>query len=442
MNRYCAFSIYGVALSACFGLGACGSDSGAPVADASASEAAPPPMDSASEAALPPMDSSADGGGSVQRGIVVVNGDYIGSTAISFLDRDGNLVKDGCYTSGTGATGLAMTLSGDVVLPTQLAPGGPVILIDRGQNFNALTWLDPTTCSYLRQLTVGTGFDSNPHDVVILSASKAYVTRYAENGAATATPDDFDDGDDLLIIDPTQPKILGRIDLKPSAPAGVLPCADRALFAEGKVFVSLNAIGIDFKTYGTGRIVTVDPGTDQVTGTIDLPGTKNCGAMTYLAAEKKLLVACAGAYSDGAQQSDHSAIVTIDLGVSPPSVTSQVAAASVGGLPFSNTTLAALDGSAAFAVTLGNLSNLPPDRLWSLPLSGALPVRVFESTEAFALGAVLVDTEKSRVLVTDGTTNTPASLRVFDLASGNFTASQTVKTNPAQKLPPRALAWY
>jgi len=440
MNRYCAFSIYSVALSASFGLGACGSDNGAPVADASASEAAPSPMDLASEAAPPPTDSSADGGGSVQRGIVVVNSDYIGSTAISFLDRDGNLVKDGCYNSGSGATGLAMTLSGDVVLPTQLAPDGPVVLVDRGQN--ALTWLDPTDCSYLRQLNVGTGFASDPHDVVVLSANKAYVTRYAENGAATTTPDDFDDGDDLLIIDPTQPKILGRIDLKPSAPAGVPPCADRALFAEGKVFISLNAIGLDFKTYGMGRIVVVDPATDKVTGTIDLPGTKNCGAMTYLAAEKKLLVACSGAYSDGAQQSDHSAIVTIDLSVSPPSVSAQVAAASVGGLPFSNTTLAALDGNAAFAVTLGNLSNLPPDRLWSLPLSGALPVRVFESTEAFALGAVLADPERNRVFVTDGTTNTPAFLRVFDLAAGVPTASQTIKTNPTQKLPPRALAWY
>jgi hypothetical protein len=437
-----AFSIYGVALSACFSLGACGSDNGAPAADASVSEAAPPPIDSFSEAAPPPIDSSADGGGNAQRGIVVVNGDYIGSTAISFLDRDGNLVKDGCYNSGTGATGLAMTLSGDVVLPTQLAPGGPVVLVDRGQNFNALTWLDPTTCSYLRQLGVGTGFDSNPHDIVVLSASKAYVTRYAENGAATATPDDFDDGDDLLIIDPTQPKILGRIDLKPFAPAGVLPCADRALFAEGKVFVSLNAIGLDFKTYGTGRIVMVDPATDKVTGTIDLPGTKNCGAMTYLAAERTLMVACLGAWSDGTQMADHSAVITLDLSVSPPSVIAQVPAASVGGLPFSNTTLAALDGNSVFAVTLGNLSNLPPDRLWSLPLSGALPARVFESTEAFSLGAVLADPEKSRVLVADGTTMTGAFLRVFDFAAGAFTAGKTIKTDPSQKLPPRALAWY
>jgi hypothetical protein len=408
MTRTWRVRIYSLALTTGLGLGACGSDNGAPVADASASEVEP------------------------SSGIVVVNSNYSDSSSISFLDRDGTLLKDGCLVTPA--------ISGDVVLPTQIPPGGPVAIVDRGNN--VLTWLDPATCAPLRQLSVGTGFASDPHDIVTLSDSKAYVTRYAENGAAAATPSVLDDGDDLLIIDPTQAKILGRIDLKPSAPADVLPCADRALFAEGKVYVSLNAISLDFKTYGTGRIVMVDPATDQVTGTVDLPNMKNCGAMTYLAAEKKLLVACTGAYSDGAQQADHSAVVTLDLSVSPPAVIVQVAAAAVGNLPFSNTTVAALDGNTAFAVTLGNFSNIPPDRLWSLSLSGALPVKVFESSEGYALGAVLADVERSRIFVTDGTTNTPAFLRVFDFAAGVFTARQTIKTNPSQKLPARALAWY
>jgi hypothetical protein len=204
----------------------------------------------------------------------------------------------------------------------------------------------------------------------------------------------------------------------------------------------LNAISLDYKTYGTGRIVMVDPVADQVVGTIDLPGAKNCGAMTYLATERKLVVACGGAYSDGAQQADSSAIVVIDLGVSPAAVIAKITAAAVGGLPFTNATVAALDGSTALAVTNGNLSYLPPDRLWSLPLDGTLPSKVFESTESFALGAVLTDAEANHVLLTDGTTKTPAFLRVFDFAAGVFTSSKTVKTNPSQKLPPRALARY
>ena len=419
MRQYWGSSINLLALLACSSLSACSSDSGNPAGlDASTSEA----------------------GSSNLSGIVVVNSNY-SETSVSFLDRDGNLLHDGCFNSSTGATGLSPTLSGDVVLPTQVPSGGPVVLIDRNKVFDTLTWLDPATCAPLRQLAVSTGFHSNPHDVVTLSASKAYVVRYNENGAATSAPDDFDEGDDLLIIDPAQPKILGRIDLKPFAPAGVLPYADRALQAEGIVYVSLNAISSDYSTYGTGRIVMVDPVADQVVGTIDLPGAKNCGAMIYLPAESKLMVACDGAYSE-VQQADTSAIVAIDLGVSPPAVVAQIPAASAGGFPFSNLSLAAWDGNTVIGLTPGDSSTVRPDRLWTLPLAGALlPAKVFESAEAWALGAVLADPENGRILVADGT-STGAFLRVFDFVSGAFTAGKTVKTNPAQKLPPRALAWY
>jgi hypothetical protein len=407
----------------------CGSDDGqAPIGpDASGSEAGPPPA-------------TIDGGAGPS-GIVVVNSNYDDSSSVSFLDRDGRLLKDGCFNSGTGATVLTATLSGDVVLPTQVPPGGPIPLIDRDRRYNTVTWLDPATCAPLGQLAVGTGFYSNPHDVVTLSAAKAYVTRYNENGAATQTPDDFDDGNDLLIIDPSQPKILGRIDLKPFAPTGVVPCADHALLADGKVYVSLNAVSSDWKTTATGRIVVVDPTLDQVIETIDLPNTKNCGAMTYLPAERKLMVACMGAFSDGPQQADTSAVVTLDLSVSPPAVIALIPAASVGGVPFSNASLAAPDGQSALAVTLGNLAGLPPDQVWSLPMSGALPSRVFTSTGGYTVGALLVDAEIGRLFVADAP-DTGALLHIFDSVLGTFSAGATINTSPSTKLPPRALAWY
>lgn len=425
MRRYCSFLFHVVALLA-FALGGCGENTDTPVAkDASL------PID-------PSVDSGVDGGLATHTGIAVVNSDY-NSTSVSFLDRDGNLVQDGCFNSGTGAPGLAMTLSGDVVLPTQVPLGGPVVIVDRGNG--TLTWLDPVTCIPLQQLAVSTGYLAYPHDVVTVSANKAYVTRYEKNAAATPAAADFDDGNDLLVIDPAQPKILGRIDLTPFAPAGVQPRADRALMAEGVVFVSLNAISGNFQIYGTGRIVMVDPFADVVTGVIDLPDAKNCGAMTYVAAEKKLMVACGGDFSDP-QQINSSAIVVIDLSVSPPAVVAQVTAASIGALPFSNLSLAAWDGNTAQGLTLGDAKIPAQDQLWSLPLTGAGPVKMFESSEAWALGAVLADPEMSHILVADGTTMTGAFLRVFDVAAGIFTASKTIKTNPTQKLPPRALAWY
>jgi len=153
------------------------------------------------------------------------------------------------------------------------------------------------------------------------------------------------------------------------------------------------------------------------------------------------MIACGGAFSDS-RQIDSSAIVVIDLSVSPPAVVAQITAASVGAMPFSNLSLATWDGNTALGLTLGDAKIPAQDQLWSLPLTGALPVKVFESSEAWALGAVLADPEKGRVLAGDATTMTGAFLRIFDVAAGIYTASKTVKTNPKQKLPPRALAWY
>jgi hypothetical protein len=427
VSRICS-SLSALALAA---LG-CGSDSGPPD-DAAVADGAPLSLDStAGEVPL-----------STPSGVVVVGSDYISATSISFLDTEGNLVQDGCFNSGTGGFGLTLTLSGDVVLPSQVPPGGPVIIIDRGNA--VLTWLDPATCAPLRQLAVATGFPANPHDVVVVSPSKAYVTRANENGAATPATDDFDDGNDLLVIDPSQPKIVGRIDLRPFAAAdgiGILPQADRAILADGRVYVSLNQISGDYKSYGTGRVVIVDPTTDQVIGAVDLGGAKNCGALAYVSAEKRLLVACDGAYSDGPAQAASSAIVAVDIVASPPAVVAQIPAATVGGLLFSGTALAALEDGTILAVTLGDVSGAPADRLWALSLAGGQPQMVFESAEGFALGAVIADGATGRAFLADGTSGTPAFLRLFNGSGGVLTAGPTVKTNPAQKLPPRSLAFY
>ena len=411
-------------------LPACGNDTGIfPGYDGSA----PPPTGTAVDAA------SDSAGTATPTGVVVLNSDY-SSCSVSFLDRDGNLLLDGCLNSGSGGPGLAMALSGDVVLPTQVPAGGPVAIIDRTNT--AITWLDAATCAVRGQLAVGTGFASNPHDVVTLSASKAYVTREAGNSKPTPAAGDFDDGNDVLIIDPARLEIVGRIDLLPFAPAGVLPRADRALLAQGKVFVSLNAVSADYASYGTGRIVIIDPDRDQVTGTIDLPGVQNCGAMTYVAAAQRLLVACNGAYGDPAAQAAGSAIVAIDLAQTPPVVVAQVAATAAGNVPLSNLTVAAVDGTTALGVAVGAFGGTPPDSLWSLPLGDGVPAKVFDSTEGFVIGAVLYDQDRHRMLAADGTMNTAAYLRVFDQAAGGFGAGRTVATNPTQKLPPRALSFY
>lgn len=182
----------------------------------------------------------------------------------------------------------------------------------------------------------------------------------------------------------------------------------------------------------------VDPLVDQVIEMIDLPGTKNCGAMTYLPGEKKLLVACTGDYSSV----DGSAIVILDMSVSPPVVAASLTAASLGGQAFSSATVAAFDSNTIFAVAMGGYSDVPPDQLWLLAQNGAPASEIFASTVSFVLGSVLVDGERGRVFLTDGTKLTPAFVRIFDRVAGTFQETAQIKTNPTQKLPPRGLAWF
>jgi hypothetical protein len=210
------------------------------------------------------------------------------------------------------------------------------------------------------------------------------------------------------------------------------------------VYVSLNTVSASYinAVYADGRVLMIDPATDRVTGMIDLPGVKNCGALDYEPVNKRLVVACGGSYSDGPQQAATSAIVAIDLGVSPPRVAAQIPAAMVGGLPFGNGSVAVVDANTIVAVTPGNLSNLPADRLWAVHLDGSLPTKIFESSEGYALSALLADRDVGRAFLADATTLSPAFLRTFDQVGDTFVAGKTIKTEPAHKLPPRSLAWF
>ncbi|HEV8244312.1 MAG TPA: hypothetical protein VGP93_00955, partial [Polyangiaceae bacterium] len=134
-------------------------------------------------------------------GVIAVLGDYM-STQVALLDNDGQALSDSFLSSGsTEASGLAAPLSGDVVPPSSRPDSGEVVLIDRFGT-DVITWADPASAEVRTQLPVGTGFSSNPHDYLELSSSKAYVTRYEDNAAPGQQA--FDDGGDVLIVDPSQ----------------------------------------------------------------------------------------------------------------------------------------------------------------------------------------------------------------------------------------------
>lgn len=378
-------------------------------------------------------------------GVAVVNSDFKNSVSVSLFDPATRQVTfDDCIDSGSAPAGLSQGLSTDVVLPSAAQPGHELLLIDRSNA--ALTYLDPVTCTVKRQFSVGTGFASNPHDVVALSDTKAYVTRYEPNPTPTADPADFDEGDDILIFNPADGSASGRIDLAPFAgKAGDTPVVARpgaALLVDGNVYVALDNLSADFKTAAEGRILVVDPAADTVSGMIDLPGLKGCGGLSVLAGTKTLIVTCVGDFND-ADQIKQSGIVTVDLTASPPAVANLMAAMVFGAAPqpLSADSRGAVSATAGLAVTLGTVQATPPDRLWWYDASAGTATQVMEASGGFVYGALLGDPDRQQVFLADGSSSQPR-IQVLDVSGAAPAVKASFEPNPKSGLPPRALAWY
>lgn len=373
-------------------------------------------------------------------GLAVVDSDFL-STSISIVGAAGTLVKDDCINSGTQSAGkLSLTLSGDVVLPSQPQRGGDLWLVDRANA--ALTIVTPPTCAVVGQVSVGTGFHSNPHDVAVISDTKLYVTRYNTN---VAPADAMSTGDDVLILNRATGAVTGRIALTayaaPVATFVIDAQPDRMVIADGKVYVTLGSQDAHFMAAGEGRVVVIDPATDTATGTIALTGLKGCSAIQYVPALSSLFVSCGGSFSDP-DQSAASGVAQIDLSTATPTV--HVTKASVvGGQPVNFFWVGVLSATQGFVGTLGSLpfgtTAGTNDALYAFnPTAGTgTPLAL---AGAYDLGGGVVG--PALLFVPDAKMNKPV-IHVFDVpATGAPTERTPFTPDPSQGLPPRQIAWY
>jgi len=368
--------------------------------------------------------------------LAILNTDYA-TSSVSLFDRKTGRLVDDCVA--------AQDLSKDVALPTG-TQGGELVVIDR--EHAVIDFVNPTDCSMRAQLSVSTGgFKSNPHDVVHLSTTKAYVLRYDKNSKPTANAGDFDEGDDLLIIDPSKPAVTGRIDLSTHATTvagATLPARpDQALLANGFVYVTLNSLAIDFSAAGPGRVVVVDPATDTVTSDIDLPDQTGCSGLTYVEATKRLYVSCGGESSD-LDQTASSALVEIDLSGTKPTLGKIIQAKSLGTQPFAYLPAVVLRGI-AYVGTAGALDSktgaqTAPDSLFTVDLATRMPTKVFDGG-AYNLGRFAVDPTAMTLFLPDGDAVSP-HIQLFGLSTGAAVTGTTFEANPTEHLPPREVANY
>jgi hypothetical protein len=369
-------------------------------------------------------------------GGAILNSDFA-STSVSLIDKQGGLVRADCVHSTTTGTG-SKTISGDVILPSQPQRGGLVVLIDRGNT--ALTFVNPSTCAVDRQFSVKGGFEmANPHDVVIVDDHKAYVTRYAKN-AAPADPTAA--GDDLLIVDPGDGTVTGRIDLSAYATADFPASPDRAIIAAGMVVVTLNRWDAATYGYGDASIVVVDPSTDQVVQNLALPGMKNCEGLDYVAATKTVLVACGGSFGS-ADQAQESGVAVIDMSSSPAQLARVIAGTTFPTPPvtflWAIPMASASSANRAFTATLGSSSPEVPDTLYAFDFVTGAPTS-FGTAAPFNLGRPAGG--NGRLLVPDADMAMPR-IHVYDVSgTGAPTEGTAFMADTVNGLPPREIAWY
>lgn len=251
-------------------------------------------------------------------GMVAVLGDYV-TSQVALLDLQGNALSESFLSSGsTMASQLAAPFSGDLGLPSTPSASGEIVILDRFGT-NVLTWVDPKTATVRAQLPIGTGFESNPYDYLELSKTKAYVARFGENTTPGKVP--FDQGGDILIVDPSVPRIVSSISLPRESS---FPPAPVSLTLRGKtaIVVLQRYDSATFKLGADSELLGLNTESDVISWHITLSGKKACGRAELSPSGKLLAISCTGEInSDGALVNPtESGVLVFDAVTEPPTL--------------------------------------------------------------------------------------------------------------------------
>ena len=357
--------------------------------------------------------------------LAVIGSDYR-SSALSLLAAD-TQVRTGAaiWHSGSAVSAATTALSGDVVLAQTPSLDGRIVVVDRGSA--VLSYFDPASRG-VTQIPVGTGFYANPQDVVTLSQHKAYAVRMARNPHPTPEPGDLDEGDDLLIVDPTDGVARGRIPLAPFATEpGLVAAASRAVVALGAVWLPLQSLAADFRHQGPARFVAVQPEKDAVVQVVDVPTIKNCVALTRLGDPARLIAVCPGAFSDKAAQGAGAGIVIVHLGDATSQAEIRLRAADFGGAATLGRDVACTVGGVCVVATPGNPDAASRDRIWRFDPGGGLPAEIGLGSGAFTLSGMRAI--GARVLIGDRGHGS-GDIRVFEVGSAVTSERPSLSSNP------------
>lgn len=169
-------------------------------------------------------------------------------------------------------------LHGDPVVRSH---GGLVYVINRLFADN-LQVLDPQD-EFRTRFQCSTGNGSNPHDIAVAAANKAYITLYERAELLIVNPSARSDCSDF---------VRGTIDLSSVADADGIPDMDQMIIVGDRLYVSLQRLDINsiLRTPATNAaLAVIDLATDSLLGTIELAGENPFAATKGLTLHNGLL---------------------------------------------------------------------------------------------------------------------------------------------------------
>lgn len=373
----------------------------------------------------------------------VVASDY-SSSAVGLLDAQGQVVTEAWLDSGSVRPGIVPSLRGDVVLPQ--APVAPCVLtvIDRFGT-DVVSFFD--LCAgegepLIGQLDAGSTFSANPQDVLLIDERRAYVSR--SNPSPFTDVEPLERGNDLLLIDWREQRILSRVDLSPLdvvdeerlyARPGQL-----AMIARGGVrraIVGLARLSLDHFVAAEGAVGVIDPETAQVAA-VPLAGLASCAELDRVPGHPELvLVTCGGpTFADEAARRAGAGVAMLELADDGAvRVRSIWRAADHPDEPVFNTFSVVISPRRVVAVAMGSFGDDIDDRVALLDLEEERSEPLFTAESAFVIGDGVYDPTQSLLLIPDAHTGT---VRRFEVsADGEARELEPVDTAGCRGLPPR-----
>ncbi|MFH1874576.1 MAG: hypothetical protein ABH859_05250 [Pseudomonadota bacterium] len=220
--------------------------------------------------------------------VAIALGNMAVVAAANWIDPIGSLASLNLLQNYVATLARATTDSSDLVIKSFL---NFIFVINRF-GADTIQVVDPVTYNVIANFSVGSA--SNPHDIWVVSDTKAYVSRFNAES-------DADNNDDLLIVDPLTGEQFGSIDLTAytSAAGDGLARTTQMVAVGNNLFVCLTDLPQDLLqgANANGKVVVIDTQTDEVVAVVELAG-RNPADITYSPLTGLVYITNAGVYDN------------------------------------------------------------------------------------------------------------------------------------------------